>query len=128
MAITDCLIERFWDSGQGGFFFIPDDGEPLIARLKTFHDGATPSANSVALSNLLLISRLTGKTRYLDLARDLGAWYLRQHASSAAASTWMMASLQTALNPSIEIVVVGDPDAADTRALLRIINASDRPG
>jgi uncharacterized protein YyaL (SSP411 family) len=128
LAVSDSLIEHFWDREQGGFFFTPDDGETLIARLKPVHDGATPSANSVALSNLLIISRLTGRTRYLDLARDLMGWYLREHAGSAASSTWMTASLDLALNPSIEVVVVGDPDAADTRALLQVINARSRPG
>jgi uncharacterized protein YyaL (SSP411 family) len=127
VAITDSLIEHFWDGEHGGFFFTPDDGEPLIARLKPVHDGATPSANSVALSNLLIISRLTGRTRYLDLARDLMGWYLREHAGSAAASTWMMASLTLALNPSVEVVVVGDPGAADTRALLQVVNSRNRP-
>ncbi|MDD1670695.1 MAG: thioredoxin domain-containing protein, partial [Methanomicrobiales archaeon] len=127
VAITDSLIEHFWDGEHGGFFFTPDDGEPLIARLKPVHDGATPSANSVALSNLLIISRLTGRTSVLDLARDLMGWYLREHAGSAAASTWMMASLNLALNPSVEVVIVGDPGAADTQALLQVVNAFDRP-
>ncbi|MGA2933693.1 MAG: thioredoxin domain-containing protein [Methanomicrobiales archaeon] len=127
VAITDIFVDHFWDGERGGFFFTPDDGEPLIARLKPVHDGATPSANSVALSNLLTITRLTGRTRYLDIARDLVSWYLREHAGSAAASTWMMASLNRALNPSVEVVVVGDPEAADTRALLQVVNSHDRP-
>lgn len=127
VAITDSLIEHFWDREHGGFFFTPDDGETFIARLKTVHDGATPSANSVALFNLLIITRLTGRTRYLDLARDLMGWYLREHAGSAAASTWMMASLDLALNPSVEVVVVGDPDAADTRALMQVVTSHSRP-
>jgi hypothetical protein len=128
VAITDAFIGHFRDGELGGFFFTPDDGEPLIARLKPFHDGATPSANSVALSNLLTLSRLTGRTGYLDIARDLMGWYLREHSGSAAASTWMMASLNLALGPSAEVVVVGDPVAADTQALLQVVNSRDRPG
>jgi hypothetical protein len=128
VAITDTFIGHFCDHERGGFFFTADDGEPLIARLKPVHDGATPSANSVALSNLLVISRLTGRTRYLDIARDLMGWYLREHTGSAAASTWMMASLDLALDPSVEVVVVGDPKAADTQALMQIVNSHDRSG
>jgi hypothetical protein len=128
VAITEAFIGHFRDEEKGGFFFTPDDGEPLIARLKPFHDGATPSANSVALSNLLMLSRLTGRTGYLDIARDLMDWYLKENAGSAAASTWMMASLDLALGPSAEIVVVGDAGAADTQALLQVVNSRDRPG
>jgi hypothetical protein len=128
VAITDAFIRHFRDEERGGFFFTPDDGEPLIARLKPSHDGATPSANSVALSNLLILSGLTGRTGYRDIARDLMGWYLREHSSSAAASTWMMASLNLVLGPSAEVVVVGDPVAADTQALLQVVNSRDRPG
>jgi len=127
VAITDSFIGHFRDGERGGFFFTPDDGEPLITRLKPVHDGATPSTNSVALSNLLILSRLTGRTRYLDIARGLMGWYLREHAGSAAASTWMMASLNLALGPSVEVVVVGDPGAADTRALLQVVDSRNRP-
>ena len=127
VSITDRFVDHFGDGEPGGFFFTPDDGEALIARLKPAHDGATPSANSVALSNLLTLSRLTGRTRYSDIARNLMGWYLRENAGSAAASTWMMASLGLALDPSVEIVVVGDPGAADTRALLGVVNSRDRP-
>jgi uncharacterized protein YyaL (SSP411 family) len=127
VSLTDCFIEHFWDGEHGGFFFTPDDGEPLIARLKPVHDGATPSANSVALSNLHIIARLTGRTGYHDLARSLMAWYLREHAGSAAASTWMMASLNLAISPSVDVVVVGDPGSADTRALLKVVNSHDCP-
>jgi uncharacterized protein YyaL (SSP411 family) len=127
-AVTDGLIDHFWDTKEGGFFFTPDDGEGLIARLKPVHDGSTPSANSVALSNLLLLSRLTGRTRYLDAARDLERWYIRERASSALASTWMMESLSLSLTPSVEVVVVGDPLLADTRSLLQVINARGDSG
>ncbi|HUK38626.1 MAG TPA: thioredoxin domain-containing protein, partial [Methanomicrobiales archaeon] len=126
-TLTDLLVDHFRDGDRGGLFFTPDDGEPLIARLKPVHDGATPSANSVALQNLLLLSHLTGRTRYLDLARELEAWYLGEHAGSAAASGWMMAALQAGLHPPIDVVVVGEPDAADTRALLAAISSRGRP-
>jgi len=122
-TLTDLLIDHFRDRDRGGLFFTPDDGEPLIARLKPVHDGATPSANSVALHNLLLLSHLTGRTRYLDFARELEAWYLGEHAGSAAASSWMMAALKGGLHPPIDVVVVGDPEAAGTRALLAAISS-----
>jgi uncharacterized protein YyaL (SSP411 family) len=128
VAITDRFLARFWDGEQGGFFFTPDDGERLIARLKPVHDGSVPSANSVTLSNLVTLFRLTGRTLYLDRSRELAAWYLRERASSATASTWMMASLDLAHAPSIEVAVAGDPDAPETRALLDAVRSRARPG
>ncbi len=128
VAITEGFIDHFRDGERGGFFFTPDDGEPLIARLKPPMTGQHPlriRSPSPTFSSYPVSPAGHG---YLDIARDLTDWYLREHAGSAAASTWMMASLNLALNSSVEIVMVGDPEAADTRALLEIVNSHDRPG
>src|SRR5262249_35686820 len=43
-AITDRMIEQFWDE-EGGFYFTGKDHESLITRTKDFFDNATPSGN-----------------------------------------------------------------------------------
>src|SRR5438105_3601168 len=48
MQIADRMIELFWDSEDGGFYFTGKDHESLITRSKDFFDNATPSGNSVA--------------------------------------------------------------------------------
>jgi uncharacterized protein YyaL (SSP411 family) len=127
-GVADALLARFRDREDGGFFFTPDDGEELIARQKPVHDGAIPSANSLALALLLRLSALTGRSDYLEAARELEGWYLREHGASPAASTGMMISLDLATGPSMEVVIVGDPGAADTHALLEVLDARDEPG
>jgi uncharacterized protein YyaL (SSP411 family) len=128
VAVTDTLLAHFRDSKEGGFFFTPDDGEALITRLKPFQDGATPSANSLGLALLLRLSALTGGRDYLRAARELAAWYLREHTGSPAASTGMMISLDLSIGPSQEAVIVGDPRSADTRELLAVLDTHDTPG
>jgi len=128
VAITDALLAHFRDREGGGLFFAPDDGEALIARQKPVHDGAIPSANSVGLGLLLRLSGLTGRADYLEAAREMEGWYLREHSGSPAASTGMMISLDLSLGPSVEVVLVGDTGADDTRALLAVLDARDAPG
>jgi uncharacterized protein YyaL (SSP411 family) len=128
VALADDLLARFRDREAGGFFFTPDDGEALIARQKPVHDGAIPSANSLALALLLRLSGLTGRSEYLEAARELEGWYLGEHGASPAASTAMMISLGLSLGPSVEVVLVGDPAAADTRELLGVLYSRDDPG
>jgi hypothetical protein len=55
------MIEEFADEEGGGFFLARrrDEG-PMIARPKSPMDGATPSANSVALSSLVLLNAMAG--------------------------------------------------------------------
>ncbi|HMK15978.1 MAG TPA: thioredoxin domain-containing protein, partial [Methanomicrobiales archaeon] len=127
VAVTDALLSHFQDREHGGFFFTPDDGEALIARMKPVHDGSIPSANSFGLALLLRLSGLTGRDVFLDAARGLEAWYLREHGGSPAASAAMMASLEIASGPSPEVVVVGDLRGEDTRALLSVVDTRDGP-
>ncbi len=63
---------------EGGFFFTGKDHETLIARTKDPHDNATPSGNSMAVTRLLRLHKLTGNAtgstrpkRTLELYRRL---------------------------------------------------------
>ena len=46
LALTDLMIEEFWDDESGGFFFTGKSHENLIVRSKDYFDNATPSGNS----------------------------------------------------------------------------------
>jgi uncharacterized protein YyaL (SSP411 family) len=67
-ALTDVIREHFADPA-GGFFFTPDDHEPLIARLKSPFDSAVPSGNAVAIRVLVRLAEQTSSRAWLDVAR-----------------------------------------------------------
>ena len=68
----DQILEKdFEDKEKGGFFMTAHDQESLIAREKPFYDGAEPSGNSVAVSNLLRLSGFTGKSSYKQRAEKV---------------------------------------------------------
>ena len=123
VALTDMLIKHFWDDENGGFFFSPDDGEQLIARQKELYDGATPSGNSVALLNLVRLSRITGNTEYEQKADRLIRWAAAQVRHSPSVFTAFLMGLEFALGPSREVVIVGHPGYEDTDALLRTVRS-----
>ncbi|HQA48726.1 MAG TPA: thioredoxin domain-containing protein, partial [Bacillota bacterium] len=54
------MLDLFWDEREGGLFLYGEDSEQLIMRPKEVYDGALPSGNSVALYNMLRLSRMTG--------------------------------------------------------------------
>jgi uncharacterized protein YyaL (SSP411 family) len=62
--LTDEQLELFWDDRGHGFFYTPDDHEPLLARAKEAYDAVLPSANSVSAENLIRLSQLTGEDSY----------------------------------------------------------------
>ena len=68
-ALVERLIADFHDEATGGFFFTADDHEKLLARTRSPLDRAIPSGNAVAARVLVRLAKVTGKGRYMDLAR-----------------------------------------------------------
>src|SRR5262245_13320941 len=61
LDLAEMMVEQFWDPEQGGFFFTGKDHESLIARTKDPHDSSVPSGNSMAVTALLRLARMTGR-------------------------------------------------------------------
>lgn len=68
LALTDRMIDEFWDDEGGGFFFTGKSHENLIVRSKDYFDNATPSGNSVTALVLLRLGILTNNERYRNVA------------------------------------------------------------
>lgn len=123
LDLTRVMIDHFWDNGSGGFYFTTDDGERLLVRRKEIYDGAVPSGNSVAMLNLLRLSRLTGNHGYEEFADKIGQAFSVQVSRQPAAYAMLMVSLDFGIGPAYEVVVVGDPDAKDTLAMLKALRS-----
>src|SRR5690606_22270189 len=50
--------ELFWDDEHGGWYSTTGQDPSVLLRLKEDYDGAEPSASSVAVGNLLVLSHL----------------------------------------------------------------------
>ena len=112
------LIKYFWDEQDGGFYFTADDAEELIVRQKEIYDGAIPSGNSVAVLNLFRLARITANTDFEDKANKIMLAFSKDVGSSPSGYTQMMVALGFGIGPSYEIVIVGDPEAEDTKDML----------
>jgi uncharacterized protein YyaL (SSP411 family) len=120
-AITDRMIEEFWDSDEGGFFYTGVSHEELIVRSKDYFDNATPSGNSVAAEVLLHLSVLTGNEEYARLAVTLFRLMRDTATRYPSAFGRLLGAVDFYLSSPKEIAVIGVRDAADTQALLREI-------
>ena len=108
IRLNDILLKHFHDDINGGFFFIPDDGEKLIVRQKEIYDGAIPSGNSVALLNLMKIGRITGNSNLEDKAFKIAGYFSDQINKMPSAFTQSLVGLEYAMGESLEIVIVGE--------------------
>ena len=68
-ALTDTMVELFWDDADGAFYFTLEGAEHLLVRTKKPYDSAIPSGNAVAANNLLSLADLTGTFRYFEFAK-----------------------------------------------------------
>jgi hypothetical protein len=114
------MIDQFWDERNGGFFFSGKENESLIARSKNPYDNVIPSANSIAVFNLIRLGYLTGEESLKQKAEQTLHLFLNlldQHPSGFAQ---MLSGLSFFLNPE-EIGVIGPKNDLKTKSMLKEI-------
>jgi uncharacterized protein YyaL (SSP411 family) len=127
LDLAEVMIDQFWDTAAGGFFYTGRDHEELIARGKDPHDNAIPSGNSMAVTALLRLVKLTGRLGLQEKAETTLRLYRGLLAGHPLAAGQMLIALDFHLGPVQEIAVVGDPAAEDTRRVLRALHRTFRP-
>jgi uncharacterized protein len=127
IALQHKLDEDFWDAAAGGYFCTSGADPSILVRLKERHDSAEPSANSVALLNLLRLAQITGRDDFEKTADQLQAAFAADLEETPWALPQLAAAVQFAMAPPARIVIAGDPGADDTQALLRVVHESFHP-
>ncbi|WP_438480948.1 thioredoxin domain-containing protein [Oleiharenicola lentus] len=125
------MDELFWDEAGGGYFNSRADDGSIIVRLKEDYDGAEPSPNSLAAMNLVRLERMLGAgagalSRDTRAVRTVEA--LRQQwANVPQALPQMLCAVEFALEPPRSVVLAGDPESDDFRALAAVLNEALAP-
>ena len=105
-SLADLIIDTFWDSDNGGFYFTDIGHEALITRTKDYLDNATPSGNSVAADVLVRLGAQLGRNDLTEKAKRLfestGA-LLAQYPSGFGR---LLEAIDFYLGPSKEVAVV----------------------
>jgi len=117
-AITDAMLEKFFDETSGGFFDAERDEESkmlgvLSARRKPFQDSPTPAGNSAAAIALLRLHSYTNDSGYHDKAEqtmEVFAGMAGQYGLFAA--TYGIAGVHFS-QPHTQVIVVGEGEQAN---------------
>ncbi len=128
LELNALAVLHFWDGKEGGFFFTPDDGETLLVRKKEVYDGAVPSGNSVAFWNLLRLSRMTGDASLDEKAAATARAFSRSIEQMPSAYTQFLVAHDFALGPACEVVISGEIEKEDTKAMVRALYEIYLPG
>ncbi len=127
LDLNEVMLQHFWDEAAGGFFFSPDDGEVLIVRKKEIYDGALPSGNAVAMWNMLRLSRFTAESSLEEQAAKIGRTFAEAIKQFPSAYVQFMVAVDFAVGPCYEVVIIGHPEAEDTREMLRALGSRFNP-
>ncbi len=117
LSLVNFMLEHFWDP-EGGLFLTPDYVEAILTREKKAYDGSIPSGNSVALLDMLRLSRITGNTELEQKAWKTVSFFSGQVRNSPAAHSYFLSALGFALAPGSEVVITGPLQSESTERML----------
>ena len=120
-------VEIHYRDRNGGYFFTADDAEALIARAKIAQDSALPSGNGMMLQVLAQLYHLTGESLYRQRSEGIANAFSGTIRQALLGFSSLLNGME-ALREAMQIVVIGEADAADTAALKRVIYGVSRPG
>jgi len=124
--LAETMIAHF-QAPDGGFYDTSDDHETLITRPRDLQDNATPSGNAMAVTALLKLAGFTNDWRYGDIAHQALAQVQSMMAQYPLGFGQWLQALAYALSQPKEIAIVGDPEAANTQALLSVVRSGYQP-
>src|SRR6202022_1880185 len=111
----------FWDK-SGGYFATRAEASHVLVRMKDNYDGREPSANSGAAMNLLRLGQMTDRKEWLDKADATFATFAQRLGSQGTAVPQLAAALDFSLSKPKQVIIAGEPGAADTKAMLRPVH------
>jgi len=121
------LFRNFLDQKNGGLFFTSVEAEKLLTRPKELYDGAIPSGNSVAYSNALKISRMTGNADMEAKADAICKAFEAPAGAMPEAFTQFLCGLDFAVGLSGQVIITGDLEKPDTLEMLRVLRKQFAP-
>ena len=124
--LTKSMVTKFWDDENGGFYQT-QTSEATMPKMKQLYDGAVPSGNSVALHNLLRLSRLTNESTYDTMAAQMTKLFAQEVEGAPEAYTFFLSALAFLIGPSYSVIIVGDLKDKDISEMLHALRAHYLP-
>jgi uncharacterized protein YyaL (SSP411 family) len=127
VRLDQTMSAEFEDHSDGGFFLSSTQSEELLAREKSGYDGSVPSANSIAIMNLLRLYEFTSNDEYRERAQKALTFFGLVLARSPAALPEMLQALDYYHDDAKEIVIVTVDNRLDAEPFLRQLGRTYLP-
>ncbi len=120
--LQQAMDHQFWDPARGGYFNSAAGAADVVVRLKEDYDGAEPAASSVAALNLFRLSSLTGDDTLREQGRRTITAFRPRWEAAPHALPQLLCAFEAALEPPRHVVLTGDPQSAEFRALAAAVH------
>jgi len=118
----------FWDSDHGGYFATEAESKNILLRMKDDYDGAEPSANSIAVMNLLRLNHMLGNAQTLEKAQSSLDSFSVNLSNQPSGMPQMLVAVDHFLHPTRQIVFAADPASSLLIEMKRQLNEIFIPG
>ncbi len=124
IVLSEEMRRFFYNEKSGGFYMTRENHDlNLIFRVQEDYDNVEPCASSVAAMNYLRLGRMTGRSDFMDLAKQLLEGFFERLKSQPAALPQMMCALGFALSKPLQVVVAGEKESSDWKALFNALHS-----
>jgi len=104
--------DLFWDGQSGGWFSTTGRDPSVLLRMKEDYDGAEPSANSVSVMNLLVLSHLVSDSTW-DASLDATLRLFGTRLEQMGRGVPMMAAALSARVAGVQQIVIVEGEKTD---------------
>jgi len=123
LRLNRTMLDQFWDSGAGGFFFTARTQKPLIVRPKDSYDQSVPSGTSVATRNLLRLYHLTGEERYRETVETVLRLFREPMEQNPFGFGNLLCVVADYLEGPIQVSILGNPDDPTGQEMIRVLHS-----
>ena len=86
--------------------------------MKYTSDGAIPSGNSVSMSNLIKLAKITGRKDLAEKAKKIGRAFFADVEKNPDFHTQFLVGYDFLFGPSYEVIICGKSDSTDTKEMI----------
>ena len=116
------MDHEFLDQDGAGYYSVHTDMPNSILRIKEDYDGAEPSPNSLAASNLLRLAVFLDRESYRDQATAIFNLFGKTMADNPSAVPVMTQALDFSARGKQQIVLAGDKESPEFQALVAVVH------
>lgn len=122
VALQEKQDALFLDPKNGGYFSVAEGDPTILLRMKEDYDGAEPSPNSITALNLLRLSGLTDRQPWRAQAEKVVTVFGDHLTKAPTTLPQMLCALDASLAKPRQVVIAGQRNGEDTKALLREVH------